>query len=92
LTASAPPSFTSRIAFVDRLLVGDLVRAERHVGDHERPLRAAGHRLRHEHDLVDVAGHGRLAAVHDHRRRVADEDQVDARRVGEPARSARRRR
>ena len=69
----------------DRLLVRGLVGAERHVGDDERPLRAARHPLRHEHDLVERDRHGRLAAVHDHARRVADEDQVDAGLVGEPA-------
>ena len=67
-----------------RLLVRGLVRAERHVGDDERPLRAARHPLRHEQDLVERDGHRRLAAVHDHAGRVADEDQVDAGGVGEP--------
>ena len=68
----------------DRLVVGDLEGAERHVGDHERPLRAARDRAREHDHLVDRRGDGRLVAEHDHRGGVADEDQVDAGRVGEP--------
>ena len=70
----------------DRLLVGDLVRAERQVADHERPLRAAGHRARQEDHLVERHRHGRLVAEHHHRRGVADEDQLDAGLVRKPAR------
>ena len=66
LTASAPPSLTRRIAFCDRVLVGDLVRAERHVADDERPLRAARDRARQEEHLVHRHRHGRVVAEHDH--------------------------
>ncbi len=67
------------------VLVGDLERAERHVGDDERPPRAARHgRGQHEH-LVHRRGHGRVVAEDGHRGRVADEHEVGARLVGEPS-------
>ncbi len=69
---------------VQRLLVRDLERPERHVGDHERPARAAVDRAREHDQLVHRRGHGRVVAEHGHRRRVADEDDVGARLVGEP--------
>src|SRR5206468_9254487 len=50
----------------DRLLVRRLVRTERHVGDHDRPLRAPGDPLRHEHDLVQGHGDRRLARSEEH--------------------------
>ena len=68
----------------DRLLVRDLVRAERQVADHERPVRRAGHRAREEDHLVERHRHGRLVAEHHHRRRVADEHELDARLVRQP--------
>ena len=41
-TASAPASFTKRMAFPNRILVGDLEGAERHVRDHEWTLAPRG--------------------------------------------------
>ena len=82
-TASAPASFTKRIAFSKRLLVGDLERAERQVGDDERTPRAARHRAREQEHLVHRRGHGRVVAEDDHGRRVADEDEVDAGGIGD---------
>ena len=86
LTASAPASLTKRTAFSTRLLVGDLVGAERQVGDDERPPCAPRvDRAREDEHLVHRRGHGRVVAEHDHRGGVADEDQVDAGGVGEAA-------
>ena len=85
LTASAPASFTKRIAFLHRLVVGHLERAERHVGDHEWTPCAARDRPREDEHLVHRRGDGRLVAEHRHRRGVADEHEVGAGLVGEPA-------
>ena len=61
----------------DRVLVGDLVRAEGHVADDERPAGAAGDGARHEEHLVHRHRHRRrLVPEHDHRGRVPDEDQA----------------
>ena len=84
-TASAPASLTKRIALRDGVLVRDLERAERHVRDHERPARAARDRAREDEHLLHRRGHRRVVAEHGHRRRVADEDEVGARLVREPA-------
>ena len=62
----------------DGLLVGDLVRAERHVADHERSPRRAGDCAREEDHLVERHRERRLVAEHHLRRAVADEDQLDA--------------
>ena len=67
----------------DRLLVRDLVRAERKVADDERAPRRPRHRAGQEDHLVERHRHGRLVAEHHHRGRVADEDQLDARLIGE---------
>ena len=70
---------------LDRLLVGDLERAERHVADDDRMPGRARDRARQEQHLVHRHRHGRaLVAEHDHRGRVADEDHVDACVLGEP--------
>ena len=73
----------------DRVLqclgVRDLERAERHVGDHERPPRAARHRARQHDHLVHRRGDGGVVAEDGHRRRVAHEDEVGAGLVGEAA-------
>ena len=71
---------------LERLLVRDLERAERHVGDHERPARAAVDRARQDDHLVHRRRHRRVVTEDDHRGRVADEDHVDARVVRDPAR------
>ena len=70
---------------LERVLVGDLEGAERHVRDDERPARAPVDRARQHDHLVHRRRHGRVVAEHGHRRRVADEDDVGAGRVGEPA-------
>ena len=66
-------------------LVRDLEGAERHVRDDERPPRAARHcPSQHDH-LVHRHRHGRGVAEHGHRRRVANEHDVHAGLVGQPA-------
>ena len=63
----------------NRVLVGDLVRAERQVADHDRALGLLGDGSREEQHLVH--GHwdgGAFVAEDDHRRCVSDEDHVDA--------------
>ena len=84
----------------DRLLVGDLVAAERQVADDERPPRRARDRPGQEDHLVEGHRQRRLVPEHHHRRGVADEDQLDAglrrraapraRRRPSPSRSCRR--
>ena len=69
----------------DGVLVGDLERAERHVGDHERPARAARDRAGEDEHLLHRRRDGRVVAEHGHRGRVADEHEVGARLVGEAA-------
>ena len=85
LTASAPPSLTKRIAFSTRLLVRHLVRAERQVGDDERPAARRAHGARQHEHLVQRHRHrrrrGRARPSPPSRRRA----QVDAGLVGEPA-------
>ncbi len=70
---------------LERLGVRDLERAERHVGDHERPARTARHRARQHDHLVHRRGDGGVVAEDGHRRRVADEDEVGAGLVREAA-------
>ena len=70
---------------VHRLLVGHLERAERHVRHHERAPRPARDRAGEDEHLLHRRRHGRVVAEHGHRRRVADEDQVGAGGVCEPA-------
>ena len=65
------------------LLVGHLVGAERQIADHERTRRRPGHRPGQEDHLVERHRQGRRVAEHDHRCRVADEDHLDARLVGD---------
>ena len=84
-TASAPRLLHEAHRVLDGVLVGHLVRAERHVGDDERPPRTARHRAREHEHLVHRGRHGRVVAEHGHRRRVAHEDDVDAGLVGQPA-------
>ena len=66
-----------------RVLVRDLERAEGHVRDDERPTRPARDGARQHQHLVHRGRDGRVVAEHGHRRGVADEDEVDARLVGE---------
>ena len=68
-----------------RVLVGDLVGAEGHVGDDERPPRAARCGAREEEHVLHRGRDGGVVAEHGHGGGVADEDEVDARRIGEPA-------
>ena len=70
---------------LERLLVGDLERAERHVADDDRMPGRTRDRARQEQHLVHRHGDGRaLVAEDDHCGRVADEDDLDARVLGEP--------
>jgi hypothetical protein len=66
------------------LFVGDLEGAERHVADDDRMPCRAHDGARHEQHLLHRHRDGRaLVAEDDHRRRVADEDDLDARVLGE---------
>ena len=71
---------------LDRELVARLVAAHRHVADHQRRLQAAAHGLAEHHHLVHRDRLGAGIAEHDHRRRVADQDEVDAGLLGDPRR------
>ena len=62
----------------DRLLVRGLVAAERHVADQQRGLQSATHRAGEHHHLVHRDRGGVRVAEHDHRRRVADQHEIDA--------------
>ena len=65
-----------------RLLVGDLVGAEGQVADQERGAQpAAGGPRQHEH-LVELDADGARIAEHGHGAGVADQDEVDAGRLG----------
>jgi hypothetical protein len=70
---------------LERLRVAHLIRAERQVGDDERTPRTAVHGAGEDDHLVGRRRHGRVMAEHDHCGGVADEDQVDAGVVGDPA-------
>ncbi len=71
---------------LDRGLVRDLERAERHVRHDERPPRAACDRAREHDHLVHRGRHGRVVSEDGHRGRVADEHDVGAGLVGQAAR------
>ncbi len=71
---------------LERLRVRYVVRAEGEVGDHERPAGAAVHGAREDDHLVGRRRNCRVVAEHDHRGRVADQDQVDAGVVGDAPR------
>ena len=72
----------------ERRLVGDLERAERHVGDDQRP-RAPRVTARVSISISSIDAAPSVVPEHDHRRGVADEDELDAGRVGEaPARAS----
>ena len=66
----------------DRLLVGDLVGAEWHVADQQRRAQAPAHRAREHEHVIELDRRGGVVAEHRRRGRVADEHQVDARRLG----------
>jgi hypothetical protein len=68
----------------DRLLVGDVVAPEGEVADNERPLRRTRDGACQEQHLVHGRGDGAVVTEHDHRGGVADEDEIDARVLGEP--------
>ena len=65
-----------------RLLVGDLVGAEGQVADEERRAQPAPRRPRQHEHLVHGDADGARIAEHGHRARVADQDEVDAGRLG----------
>ena len=66
----------------DRLLVGDLVGAERKVADQQRRAQPATDGAREHEHVVERHGRRRVVAEHGGRGRVADEHEVDARRLG----------
>ncbi len=70
----------------DGLLVGDLERAEGHVGDDERAVRAARRRARQDEHLLHRGRHRGVVPEHRHRGGVADQDHVGAGAVGESPR------
>ena len=67
---------------LDGQLVARLVAAHRHVADHQRRLQAAAHGFAEDDHLLHRDRLGAGVAEHDHRRRVADQDDVDAGRLG----------
>ena len=69
---------------VDGVVVRRLVGAEGHVPDDQGPLGRSRDRAGQEQHLVERHRQGRVVAENDHRRGVADEDQVDSGRVREP--------
>ena len=83
LTAWQPVSLTRRWAFWIGQLVARLVAAHRHVADHQRRLQAAAHGLAEHDHLLHRDRLGAGIAEHDHRRRVADQDDVDAGLLGD---------
>ena len=68
-----------------RFLVGDLERAEGHVGHDERSSSPARDRAREHDHLSHRRRHRRLVSEHGHRRGIADEDDVDTGGVRNPA-------
>ena len=86
-TASAPASFTKRIAFSIASSSETWNEPNGMSAITSGRLRAARHGAREDEHLLHRRGHRRVVAEHGHRRRVADEDEVGARLVGEaPAR------
>ena len=82
LTASQPASLTMRMRGGDRLLVGDLVGAERQVADQQRGAQAAADGAgEHEH-VLEHHGRGGAVAEHGGGGRVAHEHQVDPAGLG----------
>ena len=83
LTASQPASLTMRTARRDRLLVGDLIGAERQVADQAAACAGRGAR-RAASTSMSSSSTGVVSVVAEHGRRggVADEHQVDAGRLG----------
>jgi len=79
VSAAALLHESNRVA--DRLFVGDLVRAERHVADHQRVAHGARHRSRHEQHLVHGHRHGRVVSLDDHAERIANQHDVSAGRI-----------
>ena len=67
----------------NRVLVGDLERAERHVRDDERALRTACDRSGEDEHLLHRRRHGGVVAEDGHRGGVADEHEIGARLVRE---------
>ena len=61
-----------------RVLVGYLVRAERHVANHQRPAHRARYRAGHEQHLVHGHRDGRFVAEDHHGGAVADQEDVHA--------------
>ena len=66
----------------DRLLVADLVGAERQVADQQRRAQAAAHGAREHEHVVELDRGGGVVAEHGRGGRVADEHEVDAGRLG----------
>ena len=66
----------------DRLLVGDLVGAERQVADQQRRAQAAARGAREHEHVVEVDRRGGVVAEHGGRGGVADQHEVDAGRLG----------
>ena len=67
-----------------RLVLSRLIRAERQVGDDDGAAHGTRHRARQHQHLVHRHRQRGLVAEHRHRRGIADQDDVEAGRVGEP--------
>ncbi len=81
LHASAPASFTSRMALSTALLRARLVGAERQVADHQRAPPPAGDHAGVVDHLVERHRQRGVVALHHHAERVADQETVDPRLV-----------
>ena len=85
LTACAPPSLTKRSALVTACSGPRWERPVGHIGDQQRSLDAAPHRLDVVQHLLEGDRHGVVVAEDDHGERVAHQDDLGARGVDQAA-------
>ena len=78
LTACAPPSFTSRPAFLQCLRRSELEGHERQVGYDHRPLRSTGNATCVVDHLVERDRQRCRMPLHHHAERIAHENRIDA--------------
>ena len=69
---------------LDRLLLIDVIRGIRHVGDDERTAYSTAHSAHVMQHLIDRDRQGVLIAEHDHGERVAHQDHVDSSLIDQP--------
>jgi hypothetical protein len=76
-----PRLFEEAARVSDRLVLVHLVRKERHIGDHQSPLRRPRHRRRPVQHLLHRHRQRRLQPQHHHPQRVAHQDRIDSRLI-----------